>query len=244
MKRNLKCGLLIVGLAVSVIASSAFISAENGKSDTFTEDESKIADCLLNGEEAFEKIGVISEDVVSDTIDETKNTIAVLNENQKEEISTDLNHDFERYFTENLSSSYSEKNESSMDYYADIAETQSMNSSFSVAVRSGVLDFALTDVNISGDTAEAGSSFVGWHLWIERAETGAGRKYLLSMTMSHYDNTYTLIKNGDDWQISAIGERQQEFAPDSFDYEKGTFDTYEEALAAAEKIVPEEENPF
>lgn len=64
------------------------------------------------------------------------------------------------------------------------------------------------------------------------------------MTMSQYDNIYILKNDGSGWRIAEIPQYQQYFAPDNFETVKGVYTTAEEALDAAAKIIPEEENPF
>lgn len=121
-------------------------------------------------------------------------------------------------------------------------QTITANTPFpSVNIRSGILDFKLKKLSIEGNEATANAKYVGYHVWLEKESED---KYRLTMTMSQYDCVYLLQKDADGWWITEVPQYQQNFAPDSFEHVKGTYTTPEEALDAAEKIDPEEENPF
>ena len=127
---------------------------------------------------------------------------------------------------------------------ADIIRNQKITAntpSPSVNLRSGILDFKLKKLSVEGDEATANAKYVGYHVWLEKESED---KYLLTMTMSQYDNIYILKREDNTWRITEIPQYQQNFAPDSFARIKGTYATPEEALDAAEKIDPEKENPF
>lgn len=127
---------------------------------------------------------------------------------------------------------------------ADIIRNQKItaNTPFpSVNLRSGILDFKLKKLSVEGDEATANAKYVGYHVCLEKENED---KYLLTITMSQYDNIYILKREDNTWRITEIPQYQQNFAPDSFARIKGTYATPEEALDAAEKIDLEKENPF
>ena len=111
----------------------------------------------------------------------------------------------------------------------------------SIGLRSGILDFRLKNLAVEGDEATANVEFVGYHVWLEKESEG---KYLLTMTMSQYENIYVLKRANNIWSIAEVSQCQQNFAPDSFERVKGTYAMPEEALTAAEKIDVVKENPF
>lgn len=111
----------------------------------------------------------------------------------------------------------------------------------SIGLRSGILDFRLKNLAVEGDEATANVEFVGYHVWLEKESE---EKYLLTMTMSQYENIYVLKRTNNIWSIAEVSQCQQNFAPDSFDRVKGIYATPEEALTAAENIDPVIENPF
>ena len=55
----------------------------------------------------------------------------------------------------------------------------------SIGLRSGILDFRLKNLAVEGDEATANVEFVGYHVWLEKE---GEEKYILTMTMSQYEN--------------------------------------------------------
>lgn len=111
-----------------------------------------------------------------------------------------------------------------------------------ITIDSGILDFKPKKIDIVDNTATAEATFVGWDTRIKCIE--AEKKYAVYMTMSKYRCSYELSLENDIWYISDTGSRLQEFAPDFYNYEKGQYQTFEEAVFAAKELDPEKENPF
>lgn len=170
-----------------------------------------------------------------------RNENILLTENQKETLTGSLEKKLSACLTPNLAENYQKKHEEILATFINPPEKDDNRPNLSIGILSGILDFKLTNLSITENESIAGVTYVSYHIWLEK-ETD--HKYLLTMTMSQYDNIYLLRDNGDGWRITETSQYNQYFAPDSFEHVKGTYETMEEALDAAEKIVPEEENLF
>lgn len=110
-----------------------------------------------------------------------------------------------------------------------------------ICIDHGVLDFDSKDVNIDGNTATAKADYVGYNTRIIKEDDN---KYTVHMTYSKHKCGYELIKENNLWLVTAITEHHQEGMPSGYDGTKGTYNTFEEAYAAALEIDPAEENPI
>ncbi len=110
----------------------------------------------------------------------------------------------------------------------------------SIGLRSGILDFRLKNLAVEGDGVTANVEFVGYHVWLEKESEG---KYLLTMTMSQYENIYVLKRANNIWSIAGYLDANR-ILRRRVQRVKGTYAMPEEALTAAEKIDVVKENPF
>ena len=111
----------------------------------------------------------------------------------------------------------------------------------SFGIGEGTLNYNITDIKISGDTAAVELSKDSWLLAINREE--GSPKYIVWLIYSKFTGTEELKMEDGQW-ILAHDSTDQEFAPDGYDYNKGEYDTFLEALKASQKVNAAAENPF
>lgn len=240
MKKLIKFFIVITSLSICTIVTTAFVNSTNAKSMEFQENENEIYQCIFNGEVAYGEIGVIpiKEQEISTEMDASITSFTTA---QKETLINDTKEKIETYFAPSLASNYVNQQISAYEEIIKTPQADTNRPNSSVGIKSGILNFKLTDLSIQENEATVGANYVSYHIWLERE---LDDKYLLTMTISQYDNIYILKNDSDGWRITEIPQYQQYFAPDNFKTVKGIYTTPEEALDAAEKIVPEEENPF
>lgn len=254
MKKIFKSCFIFSIIAFCGFLLSAYISSEDGKSKEFSEAEAEINDCILCGEEAFAQGSIIpvsldvenskkfqEETIAKDGISLENNKI-LLNDEAIENLSMKRENEFSRYFTANLAESYTNHTKYWLSTYSVNESSPVQDMPFYASIGSGILDFHLGDLLIEGDSAVASADFVNWLMSIE--ETKPGQEFTLILTISSFHNEYSLLRSDGLWQIDQMLECRQEGAPLGYNPLKGTYSSLAEALSAAEKWVPEEENLF
>ncbi len=240
MRKLIKILITIASLFICTIVTTAFINSTDAKSIEFQENENEIYQCIFDGETAYGEIGVIPIKELDNIVEMDASSYSLTKE-QKETLTGNAKEKFETFFASGLASNYADQQILAYEEIIKTPQTGADCPNSSVGIRSGILNFKLTNLSIHENDATVGANYVSYHIWLERE---LDDKYLLTMTMSQYDNIYILKNDGSGWRIAEIPQYQQYFAPDNFETVKGVYTTAEEALDAAAKIIPEEENPF
>lgn len=217
--------------------------------ETSNEEKEKIYTTIVQSEEALFSIGVIPDTMLNTD----KKDIEVLSEALIQELLTEKKAAFSNYFNERLAYTYNEQTEISItaakeraEYMKqagnmDVGDSEEGFDTVDITVDAGVLSCDLRSVSVNGDSADASAVIIAWSKSIYFDKTT--KEYYTWLTFSKFDNEYHFVKRDDHWVV-ASADGDQLFAPDGYDYRKGTYTTFEEAVTAAQKIVPSEENPF
>ncbi|HMM05630.1 MAG TPA: hypothetical protein PKD52_03045 [Clostridiales bacterium] len=238
--------VLVVMLSCVTAGLTACSAFGTGASN---EEKESIYNAIVQSEEALFSIGVIP----ATLLNTDKKNIEVLSEAQTQELLTEKKAGFSNCFNERLEYTYKEQTEISITAAKERAEYMKQAGNIDVGdsgegldtvditVDAGVLSCDLRSVSVNEDGATASAVIIAWSKSIYFDKTT--KEYYTWLTFSEFDNEYHFVKRDDHWVVdSADGD--QLFAPDGYDYRKGTYTTFEEAVTAAQKIVPSEENPF
>ena len=237
MKRNWKILLVLVGVFVCCAISVAFVSTGEAQGD---EEKNIISESVFHAKEAmFEATVVSAEQAVEyDAVSVEKNAAEALMTDALNEKYSEI----DTYYSGNLAAVY--------EGHAKDAITRAFDPTYErpegimkvINIRSGVLDFQVTNCAMDADTAVVSSEYIGWSAFIE--EVTPEKEYLLSMPMSFFTDENRLIRENGQWKINENISHIQEFAPLAYDSVVGTFGSLKEAVSAAMNIDPEERNPF
>ena len=112
----------------------------------------------------------------------------------------------------------------------------------SITIGSGTLNYNVTNIKINGDSATVELTKDDWLLAIN-TEENSPNKYIVWLMYSRFFGTEDLKIEDGQW-VLAEDNTDQDFAPDDYNYNKGEYDTFLEALKASQKLDPAAENPF
>lgn len=242
-KHKIVLVILLSCVTVGFTACSAFGTG------TSKEEKEKIYNAIVQSEEALSNIGVIP----ATLLNTDKDDIEVISEAQTQELLTETKAEFSKCFNEGFEYSYKELTEISLiaakeraEYMKqagnmDVGDSGEGLDAVDITVDAGVLSCDLRSVSVNEDSAAASAVLIEWtkSIYFDKAT----KEYYTWLTFSEFDNEYNFIKRDDHWVVDSV-DGDQLFAPEGYDYRKGTYDSFEEAVAAAQKIVPSEENPF
>ena len=237
MKHHLSILLVVLGLLVCGGITVAFVSTEEAQSD---EEKNTISESVFYAKEAsLAATEVFAEQVVEyDTVNVEKNAEeALMNEALNEKYS-----EIDTYYCGNLAAVYKSHAKDAIAREFDPTYERPEGVTKEIKVRSGVLDFQVTNCAMNEDSAVVSSEYIVWCAFIE--EVVPEKEYLLSMPMSFLRDEDRLIFENGQWKINESISHVQEFAPESYDPVVGTYDSLEEAVSAAENLDPVARNPF
>lgn len=240
MKRNLKILLVLVGVLVCCAISVAFVSTEEAQND---EEKNIISENLLHAKEVMLTATEISTeqavkyDAVNAVNIEENTATAVMTDALKDKES-----EIDTYYSSNLADVYKSNAKDAITREFEPAYERPEGVTKEITIRSGILDFNVTDCVMAADTAVVSSKYVGWSAFIE--EVVPEKEYLLTMPMSIFTDENRMICENGQWKINENITHNQEFAPLSYDPVIGTYASLEEAISAAEALDPVAMNPF
>jgi len=113
------------------------------------------------------------------------------------------------------------------------------NGYLDVTVRAGILDFKATSIKIEEETAYIEYSYCGWIVFIQEQSNG---KFDLYMPINKNSTSAEMIKEEGQWKILTNNEMDKCMQEELPYY--GSYDSYNAAYQAAQKLNPEQENPF
>lgn len=235
--------VLLSFVTIGLLAFSAFDTQKNSN------EKESIYTIIVQSEEALLNVGVIPDTMLNTDKDDKK----VISEAQTQELLTEKKAGFSNYFNEKLEQSYKEQTEISITAAKERAEYMKQGGNMDVGdsgegidavditVDAGVLSCDLNSVSVVGDHAAASAVTVEWSksIYFDKA----AKEYYIWLAFSKFDNEYNFVKRDDHWVVDST-DGDQLSAPNDYDYRKGTYTTFDEAVTAAQKIVPSEENPF
>lgn len=237
MKRSWKILLVLVGVLVCCSISVAFVSTEEAQSDG---GKNIISESLLHAKEAMFAATVISDEqaVTYDAVNMEESTAAAV----MTEALKDKESEIDTYYSANLATVYKGHAKDALTREFEPAYERPEGVTKEITIRSGILDFNVTDCVMAADTAVVSSKYVGWSAFIE--EVVPEKEYLLTMPMSIFTDENRMICENGQWKINENITHNQEFAPLSYDPVIGTYASLEEAISAAEALDPVAMNPF
>ncbi len=235
--------VLLSFVTIGLLAFSAFDTQKNSN------EKESIYTTIVQSEEALFSIGVIPDTMLNTD----KNDIEVISEAQTQKLLTEKKAGFSKCFNEKLENTYKEDTEISItaakeraEYMKqagnmDVGDSAEGLDTVDITIDAGVLSCDLRSVSVNGDSADASAIIIAWSksIYFDKAT----KEYYTWLTFSQFDNEYNFVKRDDHWVVDSV-DMTQLFAPEDYDYRKGTYTSFEEAVAAAQKIVPNEENPF
>ena len=212
--------LLICAIALTALTASSFSSTEMDGLDA-----QLLTAAVAAGTERL-KIGVIplealaqqmrSRQSISDSLDAIQDGVSL---------------NLEQYYAKDLAEKYA-NTQSSIKNQPDLS---------ALDVDSGTTASQLVYTeDISETEKKIQFSYVCWLTTIYQ-EDG---QYSVVVPFSQDTLTKTMVLEDGLWKTLRIDEHHKEFAPDDYVYEKGRFDTLEEALEFVQHMNMEAENPF
>lgn len=212
---------LAAAIAVTAMAITGF-AMEDGMQSL----EDQLLSVSIAAKAERLKIGVIPIDTITPGQRSAQSTQEMLLDAQE---AVQLN--FGQYYAGNEAARYQQIQDSKGD---NLDMTQ-------LEVDSGVLDGCVLQVEDVSDTEKrVHFSCVGWLTTIYQ-ENG---QYLVVTAFNRDTVTNVMVLEDGTWKILRTEDHQKEFAPEGYRYEKGCFDTLEEAIDFVRDMDVEAENPF
>lgn len=249
MKKIFSTRFFIVALVLICTSFTVvFFVAANTVPESFQQDEIEITECITMAEELYLEIGQVPETMLEATV--TVGNEATVHSDMdsanldqyKETQKNKIDQVYSGQIAEKIYRQYSE----CLDSMVSVTEEQSLslqsteNQFVDITIDTGIINLMVSKLNINNGQATATSDFVAWDIRILEEN----EEYCVYMTMSQMNQSYDLYKESNRWCISDVSGYTQIFAPDGYEYKKGTFSTMEEAITFAKTLDPETENPF
>lgn len=239
MTKLLNARFFVAILIVACISSIlAFSVAANNISESNQQDLNEIIECVTTAEELVLAVGVTPDFMLDSNID-CSTEIEEYESSQKFQIN--------RVYSEDMASQIILQYDNNMDAVINQNATINTTSEEAVAasplditIDSGIMNFSATNSIINPPHAKITADFVAWDIRILEENN----KFNVYMTMSNIIRSFELSNENGNWRITQASDTNQIFAPDDYEYQKGTFATFEEALAFAKTLNPETNNPF
>lgn len=212
--------LLICTVAFAALTAFSFSATEMDDLDA------QLLTAAVAAETERLKIGVAPADVFAQQLNGRQSAADSLVASQN-----GTNLDLQQYYTDDLARNYQEIQESAKEHI-DLSR---------IDVDSGTTASRLIYTeDISETEKKIQFSFVGWLTTIYQEEG----QYSVVTAFNQDTLTKTMVLEDGLWKTLRTDEYRKEFAPDDYVYEKGRFDTLEEALEFVQHMNMEAENPF
>ena len=212
--------LLICTVAFAALTAFSFSATEMDDLDA------QLLTAAVAAETERLKIGVAPADVFAQQLNGRQSAVDSLVASQN-----GTNLDLPQYYTDDLARNYQEIQESAKEHI-DLSR---------IDVDSGTTASRLIYTeDISETEKKIQFSFVGWLTTIYQEEG----QYSVVTAFNQDTLTKTMVREDGLWKTLRTDEYRKEFAPDDYVYEKGRFDTLEEALEFVQHMNMEAENPF
>ena len=212
--------LLICTVAFAALTAFSFSATEMDDLDA------QLLTAAVAAETERLKIGVAPADVFARQLNGRQSAVDSLVASQN-----GTNLDLQQYYTDDLARNYQEIQESAKEHI-DLSR---------IDVDSGTTASRLIYTeDISETEKKIQFSFVGWLTTIYQEEG----QYSVVTAFNQDTLTKTMVLEDGLWKTLRTDEYRKEFAPDDYVYEKGRFDTLEEALEFVQHMNMEAENPF
>lgn len=239
MTKLLNARLFVAILVVACISSIlAFSVAANNISESNQQDLNEIIECVTTAEELVLAVGVTPDFMLDSNIDCST---------EIEEYESVQKHQINQVYSEDMASQIILQYDNNMDAVINQNATINTTSEDAVAtsplditIDSGIMDFSVTNSIINPPHAKITANFVAWDIRILEENN----KFNVYMTMSNIIRSFELSNENGNWRITQASDTNQIFAPDDYEYQKGTFATFEQALTFAKTLDPETNNPF
>ena len=212
--------LLICTVAFAALTAFSFSATEMDDLDA------QLLTAAVAAETERLKIGVAPADVFAQQLNGRQSAVDSLVASQN-----GTNLDLQQYYTDDLARNYQEIQESAKEHI-DLSR---------IDVDSGTTASRLIYTeDISETEKKIQFSFVGWLTTIYQEEG----QYSVVTAFNQDTLTKTMVLEDGLWKTLRTDEYRKVFAPDDYVYEKGRFDTLEEALEFVQHMNMEAENPF
>ena len=212
--------LLICTVAFAALTAFSFSATEMDDLDA------QLLTAAVAAETERLKIGVAPADVFAQQLNGRQSAVDSLVASQN-----GTNLELQQYYTDDLARNYQEIQESAKEHI-DLSR---------IDVDSGTTASRLIYTeDISETEKKIQFSFVGWLTTIYQEEG----QYSVVTAFNQDTLTKTMVLEDGLWKTLRTDEYRKEFAPDDYVYEKGRFDTLEEALEFVQHMNMEAENPF
>ena len=212
--------LLICTVAFAALTAFSFSATEMDDLDA------QLLTAAVAAETERLKIGVAPADVFAQQLNGRQSAVDSLVASQN-----GTNLDLQQYYTDDLARNYQEIQESAKEHI-DLSR---------IDVDSGTTASRLIYTeDISETEKKIQFSFVGWLTTIYQEEG----QYSVVTAFNQDTLTKTMVLEDGLWKTLRTDEYRKEFATDDYVYEKGRFDTLEEALEFVQHMNMEAENPF
>ncbi len=212
--------LLICTVAFAALTAFSFSATEMDDLDA------QLLTAAVAAETERLKIGVAPADVFAQQLNDRQSAADSLVASQN-----GTNLDLQQYYTDDLARNYQEIQESAKEHI--VLSRIDVDSGTTASRLIYTEDISETEKKIQ-------FSFVGWLTTIYQEEG----QYSVVTAFNQDTLTKTMVLEDGLWKTLRTDEYRKEFAPDDYVYEKGRFDTLEEALEFVQHMNMEAENPF
>lgn len=227
MKKKITFGISLISL-VAIMVTIGLMGS--GFTSQFDEEDQEAFEAVVAADNAILQTGVVSLDdlkIQTMSVNEIQQEQAILDKVVEEQSTPD----YEKYFPSSRAEQLTEAHE--------VALENTNNEE--VTVGGGTVDNQLFNIEeVSEGEKIVTVSEISWLETIYQVDSG----YTVNLIFNKDISTYRMTNENGSWRVSESLGCQKEFAPDDYQGDKGTFDTFQEAVEFAAELDVEAENPF
>lgn len=228
---------IVLTLLAIAVATISLATTNNPTISTNDEENKKIINAVKQFDQISDYIVPIPINILIENAE--KGTEYLYNEEQAQQIIDEKIASFPENLSESDRTYFTEKVKRIIGAQTNVSFPEDEYASFTIGA--GTLNYDVKDIKIDGDSATVELSKDGWLLAINREECSP--KYIVWLIYSRFSGTEEMKTEDGQWVLSE-DDTDQDFAPDDYNYNKGEYDTFLEALNASQELDPAAEDPF
>lgn len=230
MKKRIAFGITAISLAIMLVV----VGVTSGFTSQYNESDQEAFEAAISADSTVLQTGVIPIERIQSQVmmtnangtDQTQESLILERASEIQGVP-----DYEKYFSSDRAEQLTESHE---------AAIQNLNDE-EVTVGGGKLDNQL----ISSEEVSSTEKIIGVNgvSWLETIYY-RNSKYVVNLIFSRDTISYRMVNENGTWKVAETLAHQMEFAPDDYQGDKGTFDTFQEAVDFAAQLDVTAENPF
>lgn len=228
---------IAIFVGIIAVAGLALIIAFTSNALSRSPEEEKIIAAVKQFDQIEDRMEPLPVDILIENAE--KGTSYLYNDEQAEQTIEKRIASFPENLSESDRTYFTEKVKRIIGAQANVSFPEDEYASFTIGA--GTLNYDVKDIKIDGDSATVELSKDGWLLAINREE--GSPKYIVWLIYSRFSGTEEMKIEDGQWVLSE-DDTDQVFAPDDYNYNKGEYDTFLEALNASQELDPAGEDPF